>query len=120
MPLSSVSSGMVTCFSTSSAARPGYNEMTVTCTSDTSGNASMGNCLNATMPPAMNRTANSEVNRGCASANETILFIILQSISEFLAGRQLELEQAHSVVEMGLIVSDAGLIVSPLSVRQLQ
>src|SRR2546429_3804870 len=41
-PLSSISSGIVTCFSTSSGAWPGKSEITVTCTSVTSGNASTG------------------------------------------------------------------------------
>ena len=51
-PLSPISSGIVTCFSTSSAAWPGKSVMTVTWMSVTSGKASTGSDLNAAMPAA--------------------------------------------------------------------
>ena len=63
-PDSSTSSGMVTCFSTSSAARPGYSEITVTWVSVTSGNASTGRLANAQMPPPMKSATPSTTNKG--------------------------------------------------------
>ena len=63
-PLSTVSSGIVTCFSTSSGARPGKSVMTFTCVSDTSGNASMGRLRNAATPPAINSNVSITVNNG--------------------------------------------------------
>ncbi len=64
MPASATSSGMVTCFSTSSAARPGSSVITVTCVSVTSGNASIGSALNAATPPPMNSSMPSRTNSG--------------------------------------------------------
>src|SRR3954471_3641297 len=75
-PASATSSGSVTCFSTSSAARPGNSVMTVTCVSVTSGKASTGNCLKAMMPAPINSTVPSITNSGCLSANSTIFCIM--------------------------------------------
>ena len=53
-PDSANSMGKETCFSTSSAARPGNKAITVTCVSVTSGNASTERFLNATEPAKIN------------------------------------------------------------------
>jgi hypothetical protein len=63
-PASTISSGIVTCFSTSSAAWPGTNVITVACTSVTSGNASTGNDRNAIMPAPTNSSVTSSRNSG--------------------------------------------------------
>src|SRR5947199_8314458 len=70
-PLRTVSSGIVTCFSTSSGARPGKRAMTLTCVSETSGNASMGRLMKATMPPAMKITTSNAAKSGWCSAKWT-------------------------------------------------
>src|SRR5499427_5250180 len=75
-PDSATSSGTVTCFSTSSGARPGYSVMTLTCVSVTSGNASIGSALNAAKPPATNSARPRTMNSGFCSANATIRLII--------------------------------------------
>ena len=67
-PDSAVSSGSVTCFSTSSAARPGYSAMTVTCVSVTSGNASTDRFLNAITPAAANTSVARMMISGWCSA----------------------------------------------------
>ena len=64
MPVSATSMGSVTCFSTSSAARPGYSAMTLTWVSETSGKASTGRFWNAS-EPAPTKIANpSPMNSG--------------------------------------------------------
>ena len=63
-PLRPISSGMVTCFSTSSGACPGTSVITVTCTSVTSGNASTGSDRNACTPAPMNRMVSSIMKSG--------------------------------------------------------
>src|SRR5258708_29252415 len=60
---------MVTCFSTSSAARPGNSVITVTCVSVTSGKASTGRFLNAIRPPPMKMNNPRMTNSGWLSAN---------------------------------------------------
>ena len=62
-PLRPISSGIVTCFSTSSGAWPGNSVITVTCTSVTSGNASTGSARNAWMPAPMNSTVSSAIKQ---------------------------------------------------------
>ena len=84
-PASATSSGNVTCFSTSSAARPGNSVITVTCVSVTSGKASTGSCLNAITPPPMNSTVPRITNNGWLSANETI-FLIMDAASAHQPG----------------------------------
>src|SRR5690349_23573286 len=75
-PESATSSGIVTCFSTSSAARPGWSAITVTCVSVTSGKASTGRFLNAKAPATTNTATASTTKNGWYSANETIRLII--------------------------------------------
>ncbi len=59
MPDKATSSGIVTSRSTSSAARPGCSDTTVTWVSDTSGKASTGSTRNAAMPAPMNNSSAS-------------------------------------------------------------
>ena len=59
-----ISSGIVTCFSTSSGACPGTSVITVTCTSVTSGKASTGSERNACRPAPMKSTVTSSVKSG--------------------------------------------------------
>ena len=67
-PDKATSIGKVTCFSTSSAARPGYKAITVTWVSVTSGKASTDKFLNAKIPAMANSTVPSTINRGWCSA----------------------------------------------------
>src|SRR3954466_7151241 len=85
------SSGTVTCFSTSSAARPGKSEITVTCVSVTSGKASTGRFLNANAPAPMNNATPSAMNSGWYSAKAT-----MRRITSFLRRENL-LEQQVAV-----------------------
>ena len=75
MPASAISMGIVTCFSTSSAARPGNSDTTVTWVSVTSGKASIGKFLKDTMPAATNRTRPRMTNSGWSSAKATMRLI---------------------------------------------
>ena len=75
-PASAISSGMVTCFSTSSGARPGKRLMTVTWVSVTSGKASIGSERKAETPTPMNSTSPRMMNSGSLSAKWTMRFII--------------------------------------------
>src|SRR2546430_8343936 len=84
-PARLISSGMVTCFSTSSAARPGKRAMTLTWMSETSGNASIGSDAKATTPAPTNNTVNRRMNSGWPSAKATT-----RRITRSRASRQLE------------------------------
>src|ERR1043165_8572535 len=90
-PESATSSGIVTCFSTSSAARPGKSEITVTCVSVTSGNASTGRFLKANAPAPTKSSTPSTMKRGWYSANAT-----MRRITSVLFGEDL-LEQQVAV-----------------------
>jgi len=70
------STGSVTCFSTSSAARPGYSAITVTWVSVTSGKASTDRFMNAMTPAIANSSVPSTTNRGWCRANWTSRFIV--------------------------------------------
>src|SRR4051812_42408191 len=90
------SSGTVTCFSTSSAARPGKSEITVTCVSVTSGKASTGRFLNAKAPAPMNNATPSATNSGWYSAKAT-----MRRITSFLRRENLFEQQVavdHNVL----------------------
>ncbi len=63
-PASATSMGSVTCFSTSSAARPGNSEITVTWVSVTSGKASTDRFLNAITPAIANSSVPRMMNSG--------------------------------------------------------
>jgi hypothetical protein len=67
-PARATSIGKVTCFSTSSAARPGYRAITVTCVSVTSGKASTDRFLKAKTPDITNNSVPSTMNSGWFSA----------------------------------------------------
>src|SRR5262249_12938751 len=88
MPLSPISIGIVTCFSTSSAARPENSVMTWTCVSVTSGNASTGRDLKAATPPAMNSTTSRIKKNGWSSAKDTTRLIIVLLCRQHIAEQQ--------------------------------
>src|SRR5262249_54519162 len=88
MPLNPISMGMVTCFSTSSAARPGKSVMTWTWVSVTSGNASTGRDLKAATPPAMNSTTRRIKKNGWSSAKETTRLIMVLLCRQHIAEQQ--------------------------------
>src|ERR1700674_1031633 len=73
MELSAISSGMVTCFSTSSAACPGNNVTTFTWMSVTSGNASIGSERKAAIPAPMNSSRMRPTNSGWWTAKKISL-----------------------------------------------
>src|SRR5215510_14382245 len=79
---------MVTCFSTSSAARPGKSVITWTCVSVTSGNASTGRDLKAATPPAMNSTTSRIKKIGGSSAKDTTRLIIVLLCRQHIAEQQ--------------------------------
>lgn len=67
-PARAVSMGSVTCFSTSSGARPGKSAITVTWVSVTSGKASTDRFLKAITPASANSSTPRTMNRGWCSA----------------------------------------------------
>src|SRR2546426_3797881 len=75
-PDSAISSGIVTCFSTSSGARPGNRVITCTWMSETSGKASIGSASKAAMPAPTKSATSSITNSGWRSANATTRVIM--------------------------------------------